>query len=71
MCPGQGEGSSESPILAPTLEGIPQDILQSFVVQENQEDIHPLHLAPAWGQSIPLFSGVMREFLPTHLGGLD
>ena len=50
---------------------IPQDVLQSFGVQESQEDVQSLHLAPAWEQSIPLLSGEMREFLPAHLGNLD
>ena len=49
----------------------PQDILQSFGVQESQEDLQPLHLAPAWEQSIPLFSGELRDFLPVCLGNLD
>ena len=40
-------------------------------VQENQDDLQDLHLAPAWEQSIPLFSGEMREFLPAHLGNLN
>ena len=68
---GQGEGHREPPVLVPISEGIPQDVLESFRVQENQEDIQPLHLAPAWEQSIPLFSGEMREFLPAHLDHLD
>ena len=68
---GQAEGSREPPILVPISEGIPQDVLESFGVQESQEDVQPLHLAPAWEQSTPLFSGEMREFLPAHLGNLD
>ena len=68
---GQAEGNREPLVLIPILEGIPQDILESFGVQENQEDIQPLHLALDWEQLIPLFSGEMREFLPVHLGGLD
>ena len=68
---GQGEGHREQPVLVPISEGIPQDILESFGVQENQEDVQPLHLALAWKQSIPLFSGEMREFLPACLGNLD
>ena len=68
---GQAEGSREPPILVPISEGIPQDVLESFRVQENQEDVQPLHLAPSWEQLIPLFSGEMREFLPAHLGSLD
>ena len=41
------------------------------MVQESQEGLQGLHLAPDWEQSIPLFSGEMREFLPTCLGNLD
>ena len=55
----------------PMSEGLTQDVLQSFGVQESQEDIQNLHLTPAWEQLIPLFSGEMREFLPAHLGDLD
>ena len=60
-----------TPILIPISEGLPKDILQSFGVQENQEDLQALHLALAWEQSIPLFSGEMREFLLARLGDLD
>ena len=48
-----------------------QDVLQSFRIPESQEDVQPLHLAPAWEQSIPLFSGELRSFLPVDLGSLD
>ena len=58
-------------VLVPISEGIPQDVLQSFGVQESQEDIQPLHLAPSWEQVIPLFSGELRNFFLTDLGGLD
>ena len=68
---GQGEGHREPLILIPISEGIPQDVLESFRVQENRENFQPLHLAPDWEQSAPLFSGEMREFLPAHLGDLD
>ena len=68
---GQAEGSREPPILVPISEGISQDILQSFRVQESQEDAQPLHLAPAWEQSIPLFSGELQSFLPACLGHVD
>src|ERR1700743_1617358 len=68
---GQGEGHREPPILVPISEGIPQDIPQSFRIQESQEDVHPLHIAPAWEQPIPLFSGEMRDFLPAPLSNLD
>ena len=68
---GQGEGSRGPPILIPISEGIPQDILESFRVQESQEGLQGLYLAPDWEQSTPLFSGEMREFLPACLGDLD
>ena len=68
---GQGEGSSGPLVLVPISEGIPQDVLESFGVQENQEHFQPLHLTPDWERLTPLFSGEMREFLPAHLGNLD
>ena len=68
---GQGEGSRGPPVLVPILEGIPQDVLESFRVQESQEGLQSLHLTPEWEQSTPLFSGEMREFLPARLGNLD
>ena len=68
---GQGEGSRGPPVLVPTSEGISQDVLQSFGVQENQEEDCPLLLALAWEQLIPLFSGELRGFLPVTLDGLD
>ena len=68
---GQGEGSRGPPVLVPISEGIPQDVLESFGVQERHEDLQGLHLTPDWEQSTPLFSGEMREFLPAHLGNLD
>ena len=68
---GQGEGSRGQLVLVPISGGIPQDILESFGVQESQEDLQDLHLTPDWEQSIPLFSGEMREFLPARLGDLD
>ena len=68
---GQGEGIRGPPVLIPISEGIPQDVLESFGVQENQEEPQDLHLAPDWEQLTLLFSGEMREFLPAHLGNLD
>src|ERR1700743_3175439 len=68
---GQGEGSREPLVLVPISEGIPQDVQESFRVQESQEGLQDLHLAPDWKQSTPLFSGEIREFLPTCLGDLD
>ena len=68
---GQGEGSRGQLTLVPISKGIPQDVLESFGVQESQEDLQGLHLALEWEQSKPLFSGEMREFLPACLGDLD
>ena len=68
---GQAEGLREQLILVPISEGIPQDVLKSFRVQESQEGLQDLHLAPDWEQLIPLFSGEMREFLPACLDNLD
>ena len=68
---GQAEGHREQLILVPISEGIPQDVPESFRVQENQEGLQGLHLALDWEQSTPLFSGEMREFLPACLGNLD
>ena len=65
---GQAEGHKGQLVLIPISAGIPQDVLESFGVQESQED---LHLTPGWEQSTPLFSGEMREFLPARLGDLD
>ena len=68
---GQGEGSRGQLVLIPISEGIPQDVLESFGIQESQEDLQGLHPAPEWEQSTQLFSGEMREFLPSRLGDLD
>ena len=68
---GQGEGSRGQLVLVPISEGIPQDVLESFGVQESQEDLQDLHLTLDWEQSTPHFSGEMREFLPARLGDLD
>ena len=45
--------------------------MESFGVQESQEDLQDLHLTPEWEQSTQLYSGEMREFLPSCLGYLD
>ena len=68
---GQAEGLRAQLVLVPISEGIPQDILESFGVQESQGDLQGLHLTPDWEQLTPLFSGEMREFLPARLGDLD
>ena len=62
---GQAEGLREQLVLVPISEGIPQDILESFGVQED------LHLASELEQSTQLYSGEMREFLPSRLGDWD
>ena len=67
---GQAEGHREPLILVPILEGIPQDVQESFRVQENQEELQDL-LTSNWEQLTPLFLGEMREFLPAWLGDLD
>ena len=68
---GQGEGSRGQLVLVPISEGIPQDVLESFGAQESQEDLQDLHLALEWEQLTQLYSGEMREFLPSCLGHLD
>ena len=68
---GQGEGSRGQLVLVPISEGIPQDVLESFGVQESQEDLQGLHLTLEWEQLTQLYSGKMREFLPSRLGDLD
>ena len=67
---GQGEGSRGQPVLVPILEGIPQDVLESFGAQESQEG-QVLRLIPEVEQLTQLYSGEMREFLPSSLGDLD
>ena len=68
---GQAEGLREQLVLVPISEGIPQDVLESFGVQESQEDLQGLHLIPELEQLTQLHSGEMREFLPSRLGDLD
>src|ERR1700743_700917 len=64
---GQAEGIREQLVLVPISKGIPQDILESFGVQEHQGSLEDVNLAPVLEQSTPLFSGEMRGYLP----GLD
>ena len=58
---GQAEGIREQPILIPISEGIPQDILQSFRVQESQEHVQPVrkldlsHLCFSFNFYFPMF----------------
>ena len=68
---GQGEGSRGRLVLVPISEGIPQDILESFGAQESQEGLQDLCLIPEVEQLTQLYSGEMREFLPSSLGDLD
>ena len=62
---GQREGSRGPPVLVPISEGIPQDVLESFGVQED------LHQVLELEQLTQLYSGEVREFLPSRLGDLD
>src|ERR1700743_927626 len=64
---GQAEVSREPHALVPILEGFTQDVLEGLGVQESQESLEDLILAPVPEQSTPLFSGEMRGYLP----GLD
>ena len=68
---GQAEGLREQLILVPISEGIPQDVLESFGVREDQESLQDLHLMSELEQLTQLYSGEMREFLPSCLGDLD
>ena len=68
---GQAEGSRGQQGPDPMSGELPLDIFQSFGIQESQGEDHSLHLALFWEQSIPLFSGELRDFLPVHLGNLD
>ena len=68
---GQAEGHREQLALIPISEGIPQDVLESFRAQESQEDLQGLRLILEVEKSTPLYSGEMREFLPSSLGDLD
>ena len=68
---GQAEGLSERHALVPISEGIPQDVLSSFGVQENQEDEPVLHLALPWEIFFLMFPGELRHFLPSTLMEMD
>ena len=68
---GQAEGLRGQLVLIPISKGIPQDVLESFGVQESQEDLQGHHLIPELEQSTQLYSGEMREFLPSCLGDLN
>ena len=68
---GQAVGLREQLVLIPISEGIPQDVLESFGAQESQEDLQALQPMLELERSTQLYSGEMREFLPSHLGDLD
>ena len=68
---GQAKGLRGQLVLIPISEGIPQDILESFGVQESQEDLQDLQPTSELEQSTQLYSREMREFLPSRLGDLD
>ena len=71
MCPGPGRRAQRATRSCPYLRRDSTRCSGELWGPGSQEDIQPLLLAPAWGQSILLFSGKMREFLPAHLGDLD
>ena len=68
---GQAKGIGEPHTLIPISEGIPQDILSSFRVQEGQEVKKALHPAPPWEIFFPMFPGELRNYLPATLADLD
>ena len=67
---GQAEGIREQLVLVPISEDLPQDVLESFGIPESQEN-QGLRLIPEVEQSTRLYSGEMREFLPSNLGDLE
>ena len=68
---GQAEGIREQLVLVPISEGFPQDVLESFGAQESLEGLQDLCLISEVEQLTQLYSGEMREFLPSNLGDLD
>ena len=58
---GQAEGLREQLVLVPISEGIPQDVLESFRVQEDQEGLEDLHPTLGWKQLTQLYSGEMSS----------
>ena len=71
MCQSQAEGLNGQYALVPISKGIPQDVLSSFGVQENQEDEQVLHLALPWEIFFPMFPGELRCFLQSTLMEMD
>ena len=71
MRPGPGRRAQRPTHSRPYIRRDSSRHSESFGVQESQEGLQDLHLAPDWEQSIPLFSGEMRKFLPACLGNLD
>ena len=57
--------------LIPISKGIPQDVLQSFRVQESQGEEQALHLSLPWEIFFPRFSGELRHYLPSTLMDMD
>ena len=68
---GQAEGISGPLALVPISEGIPQDVLQSFGVQESQGEEQALYLAPPWEIFFLMFPGELRCYLLSNLMELD
>ena len=71
MYPGPGRRAQRATHSCPYLRRDTSRCPTELQGQESQEDICPPHLALDWEQLTPLFSGEMREFLPTCLGDLD
>src|SRR6202000_1643489 len=57
---GQAEVSRGPHDLVPISEGIPQDVLENFRVQESRESLEDVNLSPLLAQSTHLYSGEMR-----------
>ena len=68
---GQAKGISGLYALVPISEGIPQDVLSSFGVQESQGDKQALHLAVPWEIFFPMLPGELRCFLLSTLMEMD
>ena len=66
---GQAKGLSERHALVPISEGILQDVLSSFGVQESQGDKQVL--APPWEIFFLMFPGELRCFLLSTLMEMD
>ena len=71
MCPGPGRGEQRATRSRPYIRRTSSRGATELWGPGEPGGHLPLHLAPAWEQSIPLFSGELRSFFPVHLGNLD